>query len=110
MLESHWAELKATANRQNRSVYQLSALLALSSIERLPENLRLLSRSTSRAVWMTGGMVAGALFDHYRNALEDISRHGYMDYWRRSFRPYLQAAARQFSPKRTSLTQRLLNR
>ena len=55
------------------------------------------------------GRFAGGLLDHYRGTLQEIAKTGYLSYCAREFRPYLQAAARQFSLSHKSLTERLLS-
>jgi hypothetical protein len=103
-----WDRLKAQAAQQGRPVFQVSALMALSAVTSLPEGVRWLARSAHVAARRTGELFAGALLGHYSRALEEIRAEGFMPYWSRQFRPYLQAAAAQFSPGRTSLTQRWL--
>jgi hypothetical protein len=105
-----WAELKTEAANQNRSVFELSSLLALSSIAKVPYNLQRLARAARRAAWSTGQSFAGPLLGHYSDTLKQIHQAGYIAYWSREFRPYLRAAAAQFSPERRSLTERLLRR
>jgi hypothetical protein len=109
-LWNFWDDLKTEAANQNRSVFQLSSLLALSSIAQMPNNLQRLTRAARRAAWSTGQSFAGPLLDHYRDTLKEIHQTGYTAYWSREFRPYLRAAAAQFSPGRKSLTERLLRR
>jgi hypothetical protein len=48
--------------------------------------------------------------DHYGQALNEIREMGFLDYWTREFRPYLRAAAAQFSPSKTSLTEKWMRR
>ena len=110
MLRNLWEDLKSEAANQNRSVFQLSSLLALSSITQFPINLQRLARAARRAALSTGQSFAGPLLDHYRDTLKEIHQTGYLAYWSREFRPYLRAAAAQFSPQRQSLTERLLGR
>jgi hypothetical protein len=105
-----WHDLNAEAARQNRTVWELSSLMALSAVTRLPENLRWLGKSAALATRRTGAVFAGALLNHYREALSTIRNTGYLRYCVREFRPYLRAAALQFSPRRISLTQRILQR
>jgi hypothetical protein len=107
---SAWRELQAEAQRQNRPVFELSSLMALSAIARVPEHLLWLGKSAALAARRTGEVFAGAMLDHYSQALNEIHETGYARYWVREFRPYLRAAALQFSPKRRSLTERLLRR
>jgi hypothetical protein len=109
-LSHFWAELKTEAANQNRSVFELSSLLALSSIAKVPYNLQRLARAARRAAWSTGQSFAGPLLGHYSDTLKQIHQAGYIAYWSREFRPYLRAAAAQFSPERRSLTERLLRR
>jgi hypothetical protein len=53
-------------------------------------------------------MLGETLLDHYVIALNEISREGFIEYWRKQFRPYLRAAALQFAPANESTTERLL--
>ena len=105
-----WRDLRAEAAAQERSVFQLSSLMAVSALGSLPESARWLSRSAATAAKSTGQMFAGPLLDHYRDTLGEIHREGFIPYWSRQFGPYLRAAAAQFSPGRRSLTERLLDR
>jgi hypothetical protein len=109
-LESLWADLEKEARTQGRSVFALSSLMALSAIASLPESLLWLSRSAAIAARHTGGLLGDALLGHYRRALDEINRTGWLNYWLREYKPYLRAAAEQFSPRRRSLTERLLDR
>jgi len=104
-----WNELKQEAARQERSVLELSSLLAIAAIRTLPENARWLSRAVKVSGRRTGEMVAHTLFDHYRDTLQEIRDVGYVRYWLREFRPYFNGAARQFSMKRMSMTERVLS-
>ncbi len=110
LLTQLWEKLKSEAAAEQRSVFQVSALMALSAVTALPEGVRWLSRSAKTAARRTGELFAGALLGHYSRALEEMGREGFLPYWSRQFKPYLRAAAAQFSPQRTSLTQRLLRR
>jgi hypothetical protein len=105
-----WETLQREAAAQKQSVFQLSSLLALSAAGRLPENARWLSRCAVMAARHTRGVLAATLLDHYSATLQEIRQTGYLAYWTREFRPYLRAAAQQFSPGRLSLTQKLLRR
>jgi hypothetical protein len=58
----------------------------------------------------TDQVFAEALLDHDKETLSEIREAGYLTYAGRQFRPYCRAAAGQFSPKRRTLTQRLLEK
>ncbi|HTA68926.1 MAG TPA: hypothetical protein VK776_11640 [Bryobacteraceae bacterium] len=110
LVRRHWDELKLEAAAQNRSVFQLSSIMAVSAISRAPETLLRLARAANRAVWRTGQLFAGSVLEHYSHTLRDIRERGYAAYWAEAFRPYLRAAAGQFSPGHSSLTDRLLGK
>jgi hypothetical protein len=106
-VERIWDALRASARTQNRTVFALSSLMAISTLSHVPANLLWLSKATRSAARRTGGVLGGAILDHYSMALEEISRTGFPGYWKREFRPYLRAAAAQFAPEHGSLTERL---
>jgi hypothetical protein len=105
-----WTELRAESARQQRSVFETSSMLAVSAARAVPDGVRWLSASTRVGVTRTGGVLAGALLDHYRQTLREIRDIGYVTYARRQLWPYARAAVLQFSPTRRTLTERLLDR
>ncbi len=109
-LEALWADLRRESQLQGRSLFTLSSMMAMSAITSLPDRVRWLSKSAPIAARRTGALLGEALLGHYHVTLDEIHRTGYLRYWVREFRPYLRAAAEQFSPKRRTLTQRLLDR
>ena len=109
-LWNQWKDLRSVAAEQGLSVFQLSSVMAMSAMEKLPERLRWLSRSAPLAARRTGEVFAGPLLDHYSQTLSEIREAGFLAYWKTQFRPYLRAAAAQFSREHASLTERFLER
>jgi len=109
-LRDVWTGIKKEARAQNRSLFEMSSVMALSAIADLPQKARWLSASTRLAVGKTGSVVAGVLLEHYETTLKQIHETGYVRYTVRQFRPYLYGAASQFSPRRRTITERLLTR
>ena len=105
-----WEELNSEAAAQERSVFEVSSILALSAAGRLPGNLLWLSRCAGHAAKRTGELIAEELFLHYSDTLREIHVRGYVAYWAAEMRPYLRAAALQFSPEKLSATERFLGR
>jgi len=105
-----WTDLKAESARQERSIFETSSVMAVSAARALPGGVRWLSASARVGAARTGQVFAAALLDHYRETLSEIRDTGYLTYAARQFRPYLRAAAGQFSPKRRTLTQRLIEK
>lgn len=105
-----WAQLKSESARQDRSVFETSSMIAVSAARALPDGVRWLSASARVGATRTGHIFAGALLDHYRQTLTEIQQVGYVVYAGQQFRPYFRAAVDQFSPKRRTLTQRLLEK
>jgi hypothetical protein len=110
ILENTWRDLKSEAAAQGRTVFELSSLLAISAISGVPSRLRWFSRTAVRSASRAGELVAGTLLEHYRTTLAEIHKKGFLAYWRQEFRPYLLAAARNFSPGRISFTEKWLHR
>jgi hypothetical protein len=109
-LREHWDELKAEAAAQNRPVFELSSVMAVSALARMPVTLLKLARAANRGVWRSGQTLGANVLLHYTQVLSEIHERGYIAFWAEGFRPYLRAAADQFSPKHRSLTGRLLKK
>jgi len=107
-VEQVWKGLQESAKAQQRSVFVVSSLMAVSAVGRVPARVLWLSRAARSASRRTGAVLGEAILDHYTDTLAEIARTGFMDYWTREFRPYLLAAAAQFAPDRESLTERML--
>jgi hypothetical protein len=105
-----WSQLKAESTRQDRSVFETSSMMAVSAARSVPDGVRWLSASARVGATRTGYVFGAALLDHYRETLGEIRQAGYATYAGRQLRPYVRAAASQFSPKRRTLTQRLLDK
>ena len=91
-LASIYAQLQRVAKQEGRSLRSVSLLIA------------------------TGAVRAGVqmghtyIFDYYRDALHTITTEGLPAYAQRVTKPYLTVAVGHFDPKRTTYTERLLQR
>lgn len=109
-LRDLWTGIKQEARQQQRTVFQVSSLMAMSAIANVPQKARWLSVSARSAARKAGATVAAVLLEDYRTTLKRIRETGYVRYATRQFRPYLFAALSQFSPRQASLTEKLLTR
>jgi hypothetical protein len=109
-IERVWKNLRTSAQQQGRSVFLVSSVMAVSAMAHVPANVLWLSRAARSAARRTGKVLGEAVLDHYTNALAEMGREGFLQYWTREFRPYLRGAAEQFAPAHESLTERLLRR
>ena len=109
-IERVWKNLRTSAQQQGRSVFLVSSVMAVSAMAHVPANVLWLSRAARSAARRTGRVLGEAVLDHYTNALAEMGREGFLQYWTREFRPYLRGAAEQFAPAHESLTERLLRR
>jgi hypothetical protein len=105
-----WERLKEESKRQNTTVYQTSSMMAIDAVRALPEGVRWVSASARAGAVRTGQVFAAALLDHYKLTLNNIQKVGYLAYASGQLRPYVHAAARQFSPEHRTLTERLLEK
>jgi hypothetical protein len=105
-----WSQLKTESSRQDTSVFETSSVMAVSAARALPDGVRWLSASARVGATRTGEILAAALLDHYSQTLGEIREVGYLAYVNRQFRPYVRAAVGQFSPKRRTVTERLIEK
>jgi hypothetical protein len=85
-------------------------MMSMAAVAKLPDSIRWLSSSAMRAATRTGEVFAATLLDHYRDTLTEIRQVGFATYGIRMFRPYVRGAVSQFSPKRRTLTERVLEK
>jgi hypothetical protein len=109
-VERVWEALQASAKAQQRSVFLVSSLMAISAVGHVPANVLWLSRAARSAARRTGKVVGEQILDHYGDALREIASTGFVAYWAREFRPYLRGAAEQFALDHESATERWLAR
>jgi hypothetical protein len=105
-----WQDLRATAEREQRSVFAVSSLLAVAAVGELPERARVLSKAAAIVLRHGGAAVSNALLDHYRQSLLEMRNAGYLRYGVRQLTPYTHAAIGAFAPARSTLTERLLDK
>jgi hypothetical protein len=109
-LTSLWGQLREESARQERSVFETSSMLAMSALRSVPDGARWMSSTARVGAMKTGQVIATGLLDHYRTTLGDIGEVGYVTFARRQLTPYVRAAIGQFSPKRRTLTERIIDR
>lgn len=105
-----WDAIKSESRAQNASVFEVSTLMAMSALRTLPKQAKWLGLAAAHATRRTGKVFAGTLLDHYAATLRGIHDQGYLTYCAREFKPYMQAALANFSPSKTTFTERLLKR
>ena len=105
-----WTDLKTESERQNRSIFETSSMIALSAVRDFPDRARWFYTSARVGAARAGDIVAATVLDHYSRTLAEMRRIGYATFAARQFQPYMRAAADQFSPKKSTLTDRLLEK
>jgi hypothetical protein len=109
-LTNLWADLRATAAGQDRSVFDVSTMLAVSALGSLPRRARVLSRTAAIIVARSGDVLSQGLLDHYRWTLGELREVGYLAYGSRQLTPYLRAARKLFSPQHGTLTEKYVDK
>ena len=107
-ISGRWEDIKQESARQGRSIFETSSLLAVSTVRAFPETARRLSSSARVGAKHTGKLLSQAILDHYEQTLAELRQVGYLTYAKRQLSPYVRACVDQFSPRRATLTQRLL--
>jgi len=91
-LDSLYAQLQQVANQEGRTLRSVSSVIAAGAV---------------RAGVQIGHIY---IFDYYHDALGTIAKEGLPAYARRVAKPYLAVAVTHFDPRRTTYTERLLQR
>jgi hypothetical protein len=107
---NQWRQLRQEANRQSRSVFEISSVMALSAMRALPDKARWLSASAHVGAVYAGNQFSAAILAHYSETLSELREVGYLTYAKRQMTPYLRACVEQFSRQREALTQRMVAR
>jgi hypothetical protein len=91
-LESIFAELQLAARQEDRSILEISSIVALGAVR-------------------TGVRLGNVhVFDYYRRALRTIVEEGLLSFLRRTGTPYLRRAGSHFDPLTSTYSERLLRR
>jgi hypothetical protein len=107
---NQWEALKQESERQGRSVFETSSVMAVSAVRALPEKVRWLSASARVGATHTGKLVSTAILDHYTQTLNELREVGYLTYAKRQLSPYLSACVDLFAPERRTVTQQLIEK
>jgi hypothetical protein len=91
-LEKIFADLRLAARQEDRSVLEISSMVALGAVR--------------------SGVRLGSvhIFDYYRRALRTIVEEGLLSFLRRTSTPYLTRAGSHFDPRSSTHSERLLRR
>ena len=109
-ISGRWEEIKEESTRQSRSIFETSSVLAVSTVRAFPEKARRLSASARVGAKHTGRLLSGAILEYYGQTLSELRQVGYLTYTKRQLSPYLRACVDQFSPRRLTLTQKVLEK
>ncbi|MDX2267933.1 MAG: hypothetical protein NW208_07495 [Bryobacter sp.] len=90
LVEQQWSELKSTATRLNRTPWEISTAVALSTLRTAHH------------------LVAEPWREHYRATLHDLESQGFPTFVEREMKPYWKAALASFSRTRRSSTEALI--
>lgn len=104
--ETLWQRINAVAARQNVSLERLVGILTVDAAAWGKKAV-----GTAAAVSQTGADLFGEkVLNSYARTLETISQEGVTSYMEAHLRPFFQAAAAHFDPKRKTWTESVLNR
>jgi hypothetical protein len=101
-LDSIYREMRATAAREERSLFEVNAAMALGAMNQLERS----GRAAATGVRVAVALLDRSIFRYYGRALADIGREGYYRYLARTSRPYLNAMLRHLALRRITWTER----
>ena len=101
-LEAIYSQMHAVAEREQRSVFEVSAAVALGAAEWIERS----RRATLTGLEVGRALLDRSIFEYYGRALEELRREGYYRYLARTSRPYLRALLRHLAWRRITWTER----
>ena len=107
-VSGRWEEIKEESTRQGRSIFETSSVMAVSTVRAFPGTARRFTASARVGAKRTGQLLSGAILAHYGETLRELRQVGYLTYAKRQLSPYVRACVDQFSPRRQTLTQKVL--
>ena len=105
-----WEALKQEAERQGRSIFATSSVLAIAAVRALPARARWFSSSARVSAARTGRLFYATILEDDGHTLNELREIGYASYARRQLSPYLRACVEQFSRRQRSITERIVER
>jgi hypothetical protein len=109
-ISARWEALKQEAERQGRSIFATSSVMAIAAVRALPGRARWFSSSARVSAARTGRLFYATILEDYSHTLNELREIGYGSYARRQLSPYLRACVEQFSRRQRSITERIVER
>ncbi len=95
-------EMQAVADREKKSLYEISTAMALNAMVRLERS----GKAAATGLRVGRSLLDRTILDYYARALKDISRLGYYKYLARSSKPYFRAIGRHLMWRNLTWTER----
>lgn len=99
-----WNDMNRLASEENVSLFQLSSAVTMYSLNQVSN----VTHGTVLTIRMTGNLLDRHFFDHYRTAINKISREGIYVVLSSASKPYLDAVWYNFSSGRPTITEDLV--
>ena len=99
-----WESMQTAAQRAGVSAFTVSGLVTLGSLEKIGK----VGTGALSAAQAAGTLLDRSVLAHYRGVLEDVEARGFYPSLAAASRPYLDAAARNFSWQRDTVTEEWL--
>lgn len=101
-MQSLLEDIKDVARKEKKSLFEISAAMAMSTINQLERS----GRKTVTGLRVGQALLDRTIFQHYARSLKDLSRLGYYRHLGECSKPYLKAVARHLAWRNVSWTER----
>jgi len=101
-IDSLLRKMEDVAQKENRSLFEISAALGLNAINQLERS----GRTAVTGLRVGKALLDRTIFQYYARAVTDLSRAGYYRYLARASKPYLSAISRHLGWKNVTWTER----
>ncbi len=101
-MDSMFEEMRTVAEKENKSVHEISTAMAISATNALERS----GRTAVSGLRVARSLLDQSIFTHYAKALKQISHLGYYRYLARSSKPYFRAIGRHLAWRNITWTER----
>ncbi len=101
-MQSLLEDMKDVARKEKKSLFEISAAMAMSTINQLERS----GRKAATGLRVGQALLDRTIFQHYSQSLKDVSRLGYYRHLSECSKPYLKAVARHLAWRNVSWTER----
>ncbi len=104
-VRKYWETLSATATKENVTLFEAATAVAMQTVDQAS----MMSMSAVTGVKVVGSLLQRNILQHYQDALTTLRKEGFLSVVQSTYQPYVGQVWNNFSAKKKSWTETLLD-